>query len=337
MIIKYSQLNPKLKIVDDLPPDISGESETLSAFLAPVNHPGIQDRMGVEKLIKEIPVDNGKIQVSKAEYGGWRYLFVDNLDRIVSVIQGVTFRGKNILSNIYTHPAGRKKGYATILLNQVKKDKPDLRVDSHFTEMGADFFKVRGKNASYEEEDIWLDYHDVYTQKQQEIVFAALSSNKGDRQKWDLIPAGQLIKAWDDFIKLGFVRNDKIINSFVNKVIENTAQLQILTELLGHADFDPYPEIQEGFELEDEEINKLKDIFENSTYPEFEDGSWMLSDYGLPKVLEIIPALYSAKTTEEKLVLVDRVLNVVHQRNDFALFYVEGGSKTLDKLAGKND
>lgn len=196
-------------------------------------------------------------------------------------------------------------------------------------------YSVLKNEASFKEDDVWLEYHDIYSDKQNEIVSVALSSNKGDKQHWDLIPAGQLIKAWNDFVKLGVVRNEKILDTFVKRIIENTAQLQVLTELMGHSDYNVYPDIQESSELSDEDIKKLRDVFENSSYPEFEDGSWMLSDYGLPKVKKLIPQLYSAKTAEDKLIVIDQILNIVHQRSDFARFYVEGGADTLNKLSGK--
>ncbi len=198
-------------------------------------------------------------------------------------------------------------------------------------------YSVLKNEASFKEDDVWLEYHDIYSDKQNEIVSVALSSKKGDRQKWNLIPSGQLIKAWNDYVKYGVVRNEKIIDLFVNIIVENTAQLQVLTELMGHSGGNIYPEIQENLELSDKEIKKLKSIFEDSSYPEFEDGSWMLSDYGLPQVLKLIPKLFIAKTAENKLLLVDQILNIVHQRGDFARFYVEGGVSTLNKLSGKEE
>jgi hypothetical protein len=41
----------------------------------------------------------------------------------------------------------------------------------------------------------------------------------------------------------------------------------------------------------------------------------------------------SATGDVEKLLLVDQMLNVVHARSDLAGMFVEGGQKTLNKLA----
>lgn len=181
----------------------------------------------------------------------------------------------------------------------------------------------------------WLTYYERYDDELSKIVHEALKATPGQRVQWDLIPKNLLIKTWSDFVKLGFVRHEKAIELMTEKILNNTAQLQVLTELMGHSNIDGIVEAQDRFELTDEETEELRDKFENSSYAEFEDGSWMLSDYGLPQVLKKIPALINAKTAEEKLVLIDQILNIVHQRSDFALFYVEGGVATLNLLAGK--
>ena len=43
--------------------------------------------------------------------------------------------------------------------------------------------------------------------------------------------------------------------------------------------------------------------------------------------------LLRAKGPEEKLLLIDRMLNVVHQRSDIAEWFVEGGSRALAQLS----
>jgi hypothetical protein len=65
------------------------------------------------------------------------------------------------------------------------------------------------------------------------------------------------------------------------------------------------------------------------------NGSWLLSDYGLPKLEAIYPSIFNAKTDEEKLYAIDKALNVVHQRNDLAAMFVEGGTKTLTQVANQ--
>ena len=140
MIQRYSELKPKVLTSDGFLPNVEGSSESLIVFLSPINSKEIQYRIGIEKLIKKIPVDAGEIQITKSEYNGWRYLFVNKTGDILSAIQGVSQGKKNVISNIYTRPEDRNKGFANILLNQVKHDKKNLVVDSHMTQQGSKFF-----------------------------------------------------------------------------------------------------------------------------------------------------------------------------------------------------
>ena len=44
--------------------------------------------------------------------------------------------------------------------------------------------------------------------------------------------------------------------------------------------------------------------------------------------------LYEEDAPENKLVLIDKILNVVHQRSDMASWFVQGGSAALSDLSG---
>jgi hypothetical protein len=67
--------------------------------------------------------------------------------------------------------------------------------------------------------------------------------------------------------------------------------------------------------------------------PEGELGGF-ISDYGLQPLEELLVELLRAGTPEEKLLIIDRMLNVVHQRSDIADWFVEGGSSALSQLSG---
>ena len=63
------------------------------------------------------------------------------------------------------------------------------------------------------------------------------------------------------------------------------------------------------------------------------DMGGFISDYGLRPLEELLAELLRAKGPEEKLLLIDRMLNVVHQRSDIAEWFVEGGSRALAQLS----
>ena len=57
-----------------------------------------------------------------------------------------------------------------------------------------------------------------------------------------------------------------------------------------------------------------------------------ISDYGVPKILNILKELTPSSTVEEKLLIIDRVLNVVHGRGSMAYLFIEGGEDSLNKI-----
>jgi len=116
--------------------------DELRRFIAKPGSPEITPYTGAEKVVKKI----GNIEKLQGENGSFRYLYKDAQGNIVAGVQGVSGRGKNILSNIYTAPEMRNKGIATELVNQVKKDFPKVEIADTKTDMGARFF--RDKNVA---------------------------------------------------------------------------------------------------------------------------------------------------------------------------------------------
>jgi hypothetical protein len=145
------------------------------------------------------------------------------------------------------------------------------------------------------------------------------------RVSWPRIPAARLKKIWLDYGKTGVVRDEKGLDAIADQMLTNIARLQAATEMMGHTQFSPREELEEeGTVFTDEEWDDWM-----TTYFTDERGNWTLSDYGLPKLVDIYGKIFNADTAEEKLQAVDRALNVIHQRSDLAALFVEGGSKTL--------
>jgi len=67
--------------------------------------------------------------------------------------------------------------------------------------------------------------------------------------------------------------------------------------------------------------------------PEHKMGGF-ISDYGLEPLLKLLGELLRATDDREVVTLIDRMLNIVHQRSDIANWFVEGGSRALAQLSG---
>lgn len=114
-------------------------------------------------------------------------------------------------------------------------------------------------------------------------------------------------------------------------VLDNIHKININNILTGHSEMNP-----ESFTEDITGEKPVKGHFEkNENFFDDENGGWRISDYGADKLTEAAHDLYQAKTPEEKLQIIDRILNVVHARSDLSSWFVEGGKDTLNNLAGK--
>lgn len=150
------------------------------------------------------------------------------------------------------------------------------------------------------------------------------------QQKWRVIDANLLLNVWRGKAFHGYIKNDKPLFQMKRLIIQNTAKLAVNTELVGHSNFDPLDELNDIYELnitnEDEYIDFTMEFVEINGHDAF-------SDYGIDKLERIMFKLIPEQDPEKLLVLIDQALNVYHQRNDLASFFVEGGTSTLDKLS----
>jgi GNAT superfamily N-acetyltransferase len=134
-----------LPTVNHVPASIEGESEQLSAFLAPMNDPVMVARMGEETVVR----NEGALLVVKGERyttrEGWvqgmRYLQLGLAGTPIAALNVTRTKqgGKTstIASNVYVAPTHRRQGLASDLLAQAKADYPNLRADTSMSQAGA--------------------------------------------------------------------------------------------------------------------------------------------------------------------------------------------------------
>jgi len=151
---------------------------------------------------------------------------------------------------------------------------------------------------------------------------------RGTMMSWSVVPYSRLKKIWSDYAKLGIVRDEAGLREISNHILRNLARLQAATELGGHSQMNPDEMVKEmGFKP----IGPRNDDFYFS-FLETKYGT-PISDYGLPKLWELANQLMSKSTAEEKLIVLDQMLNVIHQRGDLAALFIEGGSSSLTDLS----
>lgn len=172
-------------------------------------------------------------------------------------------------------------------------------------------------------------------------------------------------KALQEFVKFrGFPHfPTKYIYQWKRLVLENIATLNAWTAIMGHTNSYPFEEFLDIFNynydtgednvgeyiqwLESKGMNFddckysyecvtefLDEVYNfDEEYPTFSNGQFLLSDYGLPKLLELALELVPQQEPEEIIVTINKILDVTHLRSDLAELFIEGGSASLDGIS----
>lgn len=148
------------------------------------------------------------------------------------------------------------------------------------------------------------------------------------RQPWRLIPFYRLLKVWRDWVITGIVRDEKAINLFEDIITENIVKLDINNELIGHFCYSSDDDDLVTYDLTADYIASYDDIGEYC--------DWKISDYAIKPLHTLLEKLKQENDYRQKLVIIDCILNVSHQRSDLAAWFVEGGSRSLSLLSAYN-
>lgn len=189
-------------------------------------------------------------------------------------------------------------------------------------------------------EDEWYDYSENMLELQDDIEYnlyhEILDFQPGDRVSWSVIPANRAKKIWKDYGELNIVRDTKGIQMIKDILITNINKLYLINAICGHDTFLPQNEWEDKFEMTPEERETVDRAVEDYYFFTYNNQD-LISDYGLPKLLQELPLLYKAKDEIEILQISDRIFNIVHPRNDLAGFFIEGGSKTLYEMSHEGE
>jgi len=177
------------------------------------------------------------------------------------------------------------------------------------------------------------DVGDWINEQYQDAAYEVLSEfvrNPRGKQSWSVVPAARLKKIWEDFATYGVVHDEKGLEEIAEQISGNVFRLQVNTELAGHTRLDP----KEVYEDTGIKYTKRRDEMFGDYI--LIDGQWRISDYGLDKLMDDAIKLKQASSSKEKLLIIDNMLSIVHQRSDLPAMFVEGGGTTLDDLFENN-
>jgi len=178
------------------------------------------------------------------------------------------------------------------------------------------------------DDDTWYDFHEGAFETIDEVLSEFMESQPNTIQPWDYIPFERLKKIWQDYMKFGFVRDEKGVDLIAGIMIKDVQKLAANTLLSGHTPSDP-EEYFERYGLTEEDKERF--LWD---YTVTESGADRISDYALEPLAKDAVLLMSAQTAEEKLQIIDRMLNRIHARGDLAEMFIQGGKDKLNELFG---
>lgn len=158
----------------------------------------------------------------------------------------------------------------------------------------------------------------------------AMRAKEGEYQYFSVIKAHKIKKVWQEFADTSQVYDTKAIDHMEDIMLRNTVKLRINTIISGHTptNGEQWASDKLGREVTEEDTDKYWEYCFNP-----KQGQYNISDYGLDKLEALLIELMVTTSYEEKLVYIDRMLNVIHMRSDLASYFIEGGRYTLNELA----
>lgn len=215
----------------------------------------------------------------------------------------------------------------------------------------ADHSNIIGKSIAdgLNEEKDYYDFFDIQLEAVSDLLFEFLNDKKKGitRKKWRLIPPEQYKNALIEFVRYGeFVRfPSKYIEQWCEIIVKNTLSIFAGTELCGHSSDFPYDDFLYaiGIDKDNDNYDYFMGNYENCfkylddigfyDWNILPDGSSNLSDYGLEPLYKLLQELEEQVTPEEKIVTINKILDVYHQRGDLVSAFIEGGSKSLRQIS----
>lgn len=198
-----------------------------------------------------------------------------------------------------------------------------------------------------------------------EYVLKRYKQNPGSNIWLPLINPSMYQKALEEFIKYGrFIHFPvKYIYQWMGIIMKNTALLNANSQLVGAGVenipvelYEKYfPEIFKqycpcGYTIDGNMIScadeggsseldfneflwATTNIYDFISAP---DGSRGYTDFALPELFNIINEYDDSMKPEQVIVLINRILDVTHEKGDLASMFIVGGQTTLDKISNSS-
>lgn len=196
------------------------------------------------------------------------------------------------------------------------------------------------------------DYYEEYDNLFMEILMDMVNKSTKKHVLRKINP-NMYQKALNEFIKYGELMRfpAKYVEQWKNIIIQNFMYLDVITMFFGHSthfDIDAFNDMvlntdETGKSVSD--WNEAMEYMEEQGYdeildnilPRFSNGHDLISDYGLEPLRKIVESLYKTDDPNEILVLINKALDISHQRSDLSELFIEGGEASLNRISGVDE
>lgn len=187
-------------------------------------------------------------------------------------------------------------------------------------------------------------FYSDYVKYGPEHVLRTFQKNPDGNIQWSLIPAEQysnlLGRYMDDPVCARIP--ESVVESWVRTIIVNTCKILSISKLFGRAFDFPVEAVSNAFPdfkaEEGDETRSAMNYLDSVGFYRWagSSGSGRLwSDIGSAKLYPIIKEYRETMTPEEKLIYVNRVLDITHWNETLARYFIEGGETTCEKISGQ--
>ncbi len=196
------------------------------------------------------------------------------------------------------------------------------------------------------------DYYEEYDNLFREILTDMVNKSTKKHVLIKINP-NMYQKALNDFMKFGEITHypTNYIYTWKNIIIKNFTYLDVITMFFGHTssfEVDTFNDIVFNTDETGKRISGWNEAMEyidemgysevlNNILPTFSNGHDLISDYGLEPLRKIVEELIQTNDPNEIIVLINKALDISHQRSDLSELFIEGGEGSLNRISGLNE
>lgn len=165
--------------------------------------------------------------------------------------------------------------------------------------------------------------------------------NGKKKRHWNLIPAHQyhnLLNRYMESPQMARIPDDVVSSWFKSIIIPNAIAVEYITDFAGHSGYFPSDDFEAVFgeDIPSDYSNACNYLYNLGFFEwcKLPDGSDGWSDYGLSPLFKLIQQYDDNADPGDKLILINRCLDVTHQRGDLSSAFIEGGRRSCDMISG---